>query len=49
MKLLNLLFVGLVALTIVSCGEKNPILGTWKLDGVNVEKLIVNLNELLNF
>jgi phosphopentomutase len=42
MKLLNFLFVGLVALTISSCGEKNLIEGEWKLDGINVEKAIAS-------
>jgi hypothetical protein len=45
MKLLNLLFVGLVVLTFVSCGESNPIVGNWKLDGVNVEKAIASFPE----
>jgi outer membrane lipoprotein-sorting protein len=42
MKFLNLLFVAFVTLTLVSCGERNPIVGNWKLDGVNVEKAIAN-------
>ncbi len=45
MKILNLLFVGLVALTIVSCGESNPMVGKWKLDGVNVDKAIASFPE----
>lgn len=43
MKFLNLILVAFVLTLTVSCGEKNPILGEWKLDGVNIEKAIKNV------
>jgi phosphopentomutase len=40
MKLINAFVLGFALTLIAACGGNNPLVGKWKLDGVNIDKAV---------
>ena len=43
MKRLNTFIIGSICLLLVACNMKDPIIGEWKLTGMNIDKALNNI------